>query len=147
MLPYLRRYYDLAIAAVGASDAEKVASLILASRDQSAGPTQTAVLFHFRRHDGCVVLRAPQGSAEYHALTFGRAELRSPQSQTAGKLRLPDALVARIQAERSQGHTVAMFWSDEPCWAQTEDALTDKDWPFAAQLDLKATAGTVTASR
>ena len=34
MLPYLRRYYDLAVEAVAASDPERAAGYVLASRDE-----------------------------------------------------------------------------------------------------------------
>lgn len=47
MLPYLRRYYDLAIEATAASDPQRAAGYLLAARDQRPQPDTMMLLFHF----------------------------------------------------------------------------------------------------
>lgn len=135
MLPYLRRYYDLAIEAVAASDPERAAGYILASRDERPVSEATLLLFHFTSRRGLAILRPGRATAVCYPLAFGREEIR--QAAAEGRtLTLPQELVESVLRDRQAGRKVVSFWSDARCWAKADRALSKQDWPFAGQLDL-----------
>lgn len=162
MLPYLRRYYGLLIEARQASDPDRAAAYILASRDQRPLPDCTMVLFHLSATSGRVIVRPADGASVYFPLPFGRQQIKAaavsparappeeasreaasreaappaPASSDQTPLELPQQLVDLILAQRQSGRKVVMFWDDSKCWARAESALAAKDWPFALQLEM-----------
>ena len=138
MLPFLRRYYDLAIRTVAEIDPQRAAGYILAARDQRAAPEATMLLFHFGAARGrAIVYRAD--TAMHFPLDFGRDAVK--QAAASGQpLALPSELVQLVAADRSDDHSVVLYWSDARCWSRAENALTRKDWPFTSQLDLEKLA-------
>jgi hypothetical protein len=132
MLPYLRRYYDLAIEAVAASDPERAAGYILASRDQRPAAEAPMLLFHFApAHGRAIVYRA--GKAACFPLDFGRDGVK--QAAAGGQpVALPQELVELLSADTAAGRGVVVYWADSRCWSKAESALLKNDWPFANQL-------------
>jgi len=135
MLPYLRRYYDLAVEAVAAGDPERAAGYILASRDQRPVSEATLLLFHFTSGRGLAILRPGNGAAVCYPLAFGREDIR--QAADGGPpVTLPQELVESVLRDRDGGRKVVAFWSDAPCWTKAEQAILEQHWPFGNQLDL-----------
>jgi len=154
MLPYLRRYYDLAIGAAG-SDAERVTRCIVASRargkpDDSKPGEVTGVMFHFGARSGCAIVQPSGKEGKYFALEFSRQDLKA---KAAGKptehpVKLDDELLQMIRQEQAAGQKIEVWWSDAMCWSDEKDeqtmlsekekfGLSATDWPFPDQLDLQ----------
>jgi hypothetical protein len=150
MLPYLRRYYDLAIEAVAASDPERAAGYILAARDERPVSEATLLLFHFASRRGLAILRPSNAAAVCYPLAFGREEIQ--QAVAGGRsLTLPQELVETVLRDRQGGRKVVAFWSDARCWAKADSAISQQDWPFGSQFDLdpplEHTAGSASPDR
>lgn len=150
MLPYLRRYYDLAIEAAAASDPERAAGYVLASRDERPVSQATLLLFHFTSRRGLAIVRPGNAAAVGYPLAFGREAIQ--QAAAGGRsLTLPAELVESVLRDRNAGHKVVPFWSDARCWAKADSALSRHDWPFGSQLDLdpprEHTAGAASPDR
>ncbi len=132
MLPYLRQYYGLAIEVVAASDPERAAGYILASRDQRPTAEATMLLFHFAAARGrAIVYRADKAAC--YPLAFGRDSVK--QAATGGPpVALPQELVDVVSADTAAGRNVVVYWTDSCCWSKAETALLKSDWPFGSQL-------------
>jgi hypothetical protein len=133
MLPYLRRYYDLAIEVVAQSDPQRAAGYVLAARDQRPAAEATMLLFHFGAARGrAIVYRADK--AAWFPLDFGRAGVK--QAAAGGPpLALPPELIELVSADKAAGRDVVVYWTDSRCWSKAESALRKIDWPFGSQLD------------
>ncbi|MCU0981176.1 MAG: hypothetical protein MUF25_18655, partial [Pirellulaceae bacterium] len=133
MLPYLRRYYDLAIEVVAQSDPERAAGYVLAARDQRPAAEATMLLFHFGAARGrAIVYRADKAAC--FPLDFGREGVK--QASAGGPpLALPQELVELVSADTAAGRGVVVYWTDSRCWSKAESALLKTDWPFGSQLD------------
>ncbi|MCH5374164.1 MAG: hypothetical protein JJ992_09315, partial [Planctomycetes bacterium] len=138
MLAYLRRYYDLLIAARDVPDPDRAAGYILASRDQRPLNDATMLLFHFSAHRGRVILRSAETPSRCFPLAFGRDDIKAITSHPAegNQLSLPTELLELLSAAQRSGRKTAVFWDDRKCWARAENALAEGDWPFADQLTL-----------
>jgi len=142
MLPYLRRYYDLAIRAIGTSDLKRVARYVLASRaekgqDRLRQPNLALLVFHFTEREGMAILIPPDGPGTLVKLDFGRKRIKESASRHTADLALDAKLVELVQREVQKKRAIDVSWSDEMCWPSPQQGLSDKDWPFA-NLDLAA---------
>jgi len=139
MLVYLRRYYDLLIDARDEEDPDRAAGYILASRNLRPLANETMVLFHFSAHRGRVIHRSAEAGSLGFPLDFGRDEIKAAAGESAGESRLllPPELMERLTADQQGGRKIVVFWDDRNCWARSEAALTEKDWPFGGQLTLE----------
>ena len=142
MLPFLRRYYDLAIAAVGDAEPDRAARLILASRGGDANRDADAVtiLFHLHERDGLAVVLPPEGaSAAFRLDNCGRQQVQGRRRGAAEvpDLRLPEPLRQLIQDHLAAGRKIDCLWSDLQCWPEHQRrlALTDQEFPFADLLE------------
>lgn len=138
MLPFLRRYYDLALAALGDSDADRAARLILASRgpEEKPDPDAVRILFHLHDTEGLAVALLPDGtSTAFRLPQLGRKPLKQkPRGQANGPVwTLPSPLQTLITAQRTAGRQIECLWSDLRCWpdSQRRLALTAAEFPFA----------------
>ena len=136
MLVYLRRYYDLLIAAHEESQPDRAAGYILASRDQRPWPDATLVLFHLVADRGRVIVRPVDADCRCFPLDFGRDDVRAAAAgSTAAKpMALPGQLLELLSTEQQTGRTIVVFWDDGNCWGRAEHALGEQDWPFDSQL-------------
>lgn len=50
---------------------------------------------------------------------------------------LNEQLLQLLREERNAGRTVNISWNDEASWARTEDALTEADWLFGNEWNIK----------
>ncbi len=141
MRPFLRRYYELAIRACGTSDLVQVAQYLLESRATErqgtlSAPGTTWLLFQFTNTDDFALLLPQDGRpGKLIPLKLTRQQIKEAASR-GQQLRLPEELVAAVQAERQAGRSIHPSWSDTMCWASEDEGLSETDWPFAAQLDL-----------
>jgi len=109
MLPFLRRFYDLAIAVVGETDPYRSAQLIMASRGRDHGwVTGNAegdekivrVLFHLHEQDGLAVVLPPDGAnaaIKLHELGRGHVKPSGNGSTSARSATLPDPCVNSLK--------------------------------------------------
>jgi len=134
MLPYLRRYYDLAVEAIAASDPHLAAGYILAARDQRPALDATMVLFHFEAARGRAIVYHTDTSMCF-PLDFGRDEVKQAAA-TGQTLSLPEELIRLLTADPNAERDFVLYWADGRCWARAENALSRNDWPFGSQLDL-----------
>jgi len=133
MLPYLRRYYDLAIEVAAERDPERAISCILAARDQRPAPGATMLLFSFTPTSGwAIVYRGDQ--AVGFSLGVGREGVKRAAAEGAS-LALPPALVELLSAGAGSERKVVVYWTDRRCWSKAENSLLPSDWPFGRQLD------------
>lgn len=145
MLPFLRRFYDLAISVLGSTepvDPVRAGRLILASRGpaHSGSTGSVRVLFHLHENDGLVVLLSPDGTnAAFRLDGFGRRQVKQNGRDKSGTrdLSLPASLVQIVSQHHSAGDEIECVWSDAQCWADTQAhlALTVEDFPFVELLD------------
>jgi hypothetical protein len=144
MRPYLRRYYELAIAAYGTADPSKIelvqiAQYLLDSRmaQQQAAPGSkaTLVFFSFTTRENFALFLPQDGRpGKRFDLKINRDDIKAAKGKS---LYLDDDLVARIKGEIADGRAVEVFWDDTASRpSQDPDALTDGDWPFDGQLEL-----------
>jgi hypothetical protein len=139
LLPFLRRYYDMAILVVGAQDADRAAHLMLTLRgpEDDRDPEAVKVLFHLQEHDGLAVVVPPDGSRStaFPLPDCGRQQLKQPKGRgaTPRTLTLPEALVQLVRSERDAGRKIECLWTDGQCWpeSQRQNALTVPEFPFA----------------
>jgi len=143
VLPFLRRFYDLAICVAGETNG-RAAGLILTSRGPNHGGNSAAVrvLFHLHDRDGLVALAAPTGdSAAFKLDGLGREHVKSAGNggAPAKGAALPDALRDLIAQYQADGLEIECLWSDAQCWPESQKrmALTEEDFPFT---DLIGTA-------
>lgn len=138
MLPYLRRYYNLAIeAAVKAEDADRAVGYALAARGKQLKPNSPALLFWLNADRGFALLKPATGPSRSFALGFGRDGVKNHKTEAGGKsIELPAELLSAIRQETAGGRRIAMFWSDAECWPKAEEAIAKSDWPFGASLPL-----------
>ena len=136
MLVYLRRYYDLLIAAREQDDPDRAAGYILASREQRPAGDAAMLMFHFAADHGNAFFRPVDAGCRRFLLSFGREAIKAAAAGSPGDkpITLPDELLQLLAAEKQAGRTIAVFWDDSKCWARPENALTEKDWPFDGQL-------------
>jgi hypothetical protein len=145
MLPFLRRFYDLAISAVGDTqpvDSVSAAGLILAARGPGNGGSAGAVrvLFHLHDNDGLVVVLLPdRASAAFRLEGIGRRQVKQNGRDESGmqELTLPESLIEFITQHQDTGSEIECLWSDTRCWpvSQQHLALTVEDFPFVELLD------------
>jgi serine/threonine protein kinase len=144
MRPYLRRYYELAIAAYGKADPSKVdllqiAHYVLDSRmaqPQSAPSSKTTlVLFSFSAKENFALFLPQDGRpGKRFELGITRDQIKAAKGKP---LHLNDELVALIKGESAAGRAVEVFWDDTASrTSEDPDALTSGDWPFDGQLEL-----------
>lgn len=145
MLPYLRRYYDLAVDVIAASDPQRAAGYILAARDQRPAPDATMLLFHFEAARGRAILHHNDTSTHF-PLDFGRDDVRQAAATGQPSLSLPQELVELVSADMRAERSVVLYWSDGRCWSRAENALSRKDWPFGSQLDVEKLAEPATGN-
>jgi hypothetical protein len=138
LLPFLHRFYDLALAVVGDTDAGLATQLIMASRGPqpvaSIDETRTLrVLFHLHRDSGLAVLVPPEAASISFAVDIGRNEIVSRRRTGASAdVQLPEPMISLISAAVDGGRQVHCLWSDPQCWAvgQQDQALMPADFPF-----------------
>jgi hypothetical protein len=95
----------------------------------------TLVLFSFTSKENFAVFLPQDGRAGKRiALDISRNQIKEAKGKS---LHLNDDLVAAIRAETAAGRRVEVYW-DDTASRPSEDpyALSDRDWPFASQLDL-----------
>jgi serine/threonine protein kinase len=141
MRPFLRRYYELAIRACGTSDLVQLAQYLLESRATErqgmlTGPGASRLLFHFAPENNFGLFLPHDGSpGMLMPLQLTRQQIKEAASR-GQPLRLPEEFVTAVLAERQNGHSIEVSWTDRMCWANVDEGLTKADWPFTAQLDL-----------
>jgi len=145
MLPFLRRFYDLAISVLGNTqpvDPDSAARLILAARGPAHGGStgSVRVLFHLHENDGLVVLLSPDGTnAAFRLDDIGRRQVRQNGRGKSGtrNLSLPESLVEIVSQYQSAGNEIECLWSDVQCWPDSQEdlALTVEDFPFVELLN------------
>ena len=144
MRPYLRRYYELAVAAYDKADPSKIdlvqiASYLLDSRmaepKSAPGSKATLVLFSFTAKENFALFLPQDGRlGRRFDLKITRDDIKSAKGKP---LHLNDGLVAQINGEVAAGRAVEVFWDDTASRpGEDPDALTDGDWPFDGQLKL-----------
>ncbi len=150
--PYLRRYYELAVAAYDKADPSKidlvqVARYLLDSRmaEPKPGTKATLVLFSFTPKENFTLFQPQDGRlGKRFDLKITRDDIKAAKGKP---LHLNDDLVGLIKREVAEGRAVEVFWNDTASHpSQDPDALTDGDWPFDGQLDLKKLRETVVPS-
>ncbi len=144
MLPFLRRFYDLAISVVGDTqpvDSVRAARLILAARGPGYGGSTRAVrvLFHLHDNDGLVVVLLPDGTnAAFRLDGIGRRQVKQNGRDKSGTqdLSLPEPLIELVLQHQSAGSEIECLWSDAQCWPDSQEhlALTIEDFSFVELL-------------
>jgi hypothetical protein len=145
MRPYLRRYYELVVAAYDKGDPSKIdlvqlARYLLDSRmaepKSAPGSKATLVLFSFTAKENFALFLPQDGRpGRQFDLKITRDDIKSAKGKP---LYLNDDLVALIKGDLDAGRAVEVFWDDTASRrSQDPDALRDGDWPFDGQLDLK----------
>ncbi len=144
MLPFLRRFYDLAISVIGQTqpvDSASAAQLILTARGPGYDGSASAVrvFFHLHENDGLAVVLLPDGTnAAFRLDSVGRRQIKQNGRSTSGAqdLSLPEALVELVQQHQNAGGEIECLWSDGQCWPATEEhqALTTEEFPFTGLL-------------
>jgi hypothetical protein len=138
MRRFLRRYYDLALAACDRSDLVQMAQYLVAARAverQEAIRSGTLLLFHFTPHENLAIYLPQDGRpGQLFPLTLTREQIKKAASRSE-RLRLDEALVGLVQGDLQARRPVDAFWSDAVCWGDEDEGLADSDWPFADQLD------------
>jgi serine/threonine protein kinase len=138
MRRFLRRYYDLALAACDRSDLVQMAQYLVAARAverQEAIRCGTLLLFHFTPRENLAIYLPQDGRpSQLFPLTLTREQIKKAASRRE-RLRLDDALVRLVQGDLQARRPVDAFWSDAVCWGDEDEGLADSDWPFADQLD------------
>ncbi|MCL2119495.1 MAG: serine/threonine protein kinase [Planctomycetaceae bacterium] len=157
MMPYARRYYDLAIQVADKFDpSERIALLqanmgtppdFLPGRSVNGKALEAwQLLFHFSPTGdadttGNFVILKPDSSqpSTCQPLTHTRAQIK--ESANLGQEITPQPelqeILERAREAREAGYIVNIFWNDRRCWAHEKDALTDHDWPFESLLPLR----------
>jgi hypothetical protein len=139
VLPYLRRYYELAVRACNKSKLVQIANYLIQSRmDErkgTLGSKATLVLFSFTPKENFAVFLPQDGrTGKRVALEITRDQIKAAKGKP---LHLNDDLVAWIKAEREAGRRVEVFWDDTASRpGEDPTALSDGDWPFDPQLNL-----------
>ena len=146
MLPFLRRFYELAVRSCDKTDLVQIAQYILESRlATQAGALRsnqiTLVLFQFMPKENFAIILPPDHK-------FGKRfdlDLRREQIQEAashGKpLHLNDELVRIMHDEIAAGRTLEISWSDAASHASGDHtAITDNQWPFDEQIRLPSSS-------
>ena len=148
MMPYARRYYDLAIHVADKSDLTELVSLLQNKMGRPVGFAQGndagrawQLFFHFSPTDNFVILQTDDSQmVEYQPLTLTREEINN--SANRGEEILPQPELAKILAQvrdaRDAGRIVNIYWNDQRCWPLHEkNAISDDDWPFESVLSLR----------
>ena len=147
MLPFLRRYYSLAIRATGKSDLVQLCQYILASRaaqprDRLLSEGVTLLVFYFASEDNhapaaenFAILLPPGGPGTFFPLNLTRQQIKEAAS-LGQALRLDEKLVQLVRAESQAGRTIEVSWCDTMCFANEDEGLGQDDWPFGEQLTL-----------
>ena len=143
MQPFLRRYYELAIRAVGKDQPGPMAEYLLAaraSRRQDSPPSGriTRVVFHLGADDDPdpgdnYAILMPPGTVV--PLKFTRKEVH--QAANSGRtLAMPEELLKLIEAEQKAGRNTVGCWDDTACFFELPEGLSKDDWkPFSHQLE------------
>ena len=144
MQRFLRRYYELAVRAVGKDQLSQMAEYLLAARASKQdfpSPETTRVVFHLAANDeqdsneNYAVVVAPGNSAKLVPLNFTRKEVQQAHSR-GNKLELPGELLKMIDDEQKAGRNTMISWEDADCFFGLTEGLTKAHWsPFDRQLD------------
>jgi serine/threonine protein kinase len=153
--PFVRRYNDLVIQALGTGDidqlAHQTAMYRTAEKDFLPGNSlgsASRVYFYFSTQGSNFALFLPGSGDEKRSkrlfpVAFTRRELK--QDANRGNKREPDESLAElfrwINESRQEGRIVNIYWDDSSCWPVTQKqqlALTNQDWPFAGICPLRA---------
>lgn len=139
--PYLLRHYELAAESVWQTEPGRAARFVLHSQFLEQPNDSVAVIFFLPAHyiqqkNGVVFVMFPNGDCDRYELPFDRQQvLRSYRPDSS--LMLPDEFVEQIKQVQKSGQAVRLFWNDAVCWpAGSLDALTERNWPFAGQVEL-----------
>ncbi len=143
MLKFLWRYYDLAVRALGTSDAQAVLYYIREARGRpQLDRAKTLLAFHFSEEQGIAVVRLPEQEGgvaialvDAEGKPYGRQRVKN-DALAGTLLEPPGELVAALQ-KRPAGGQVQVLWSDAQCFPDAERALTENDWPFGDGLGVK----------
>jgi serine/threonine protein kinase len=143
MQPFLRRYYELAVRAVGNDQPGPMAEYLLAARashrrDSPPSPQTTRVVFHLSANDDSdpgdnYAIVTPPGTIV--PLKFTRKEVQ--QAANRGQtLAMPEELLKLIEAEQKGGRKTVGYWDDTSCFFELPEGLSKDDWkPFSHQLE------------
>ena len=159
--PFIRRYNDLVIQAMGTNDLDQLANQIVHYRavgkvDQgNETGSATTVYFYFAPDQN----HAMQNFALFFPSNTDKEKtsrlfsISSPftrdgikqAANTNKTLELPEddplfELFKWIDNDRRSGRIVNIIWSDRSCWPDDRQALLDTDWPFNNICPLKVSA-------
>ena len=152
MMPYMRRYYDLALHVADKTDLPQLVTLMQLKmglpKNYSLGNDvgkAWQLLFQFSPMGNFVVLECngndpPMMHRPLLSLTreqikaaANRGQEITPQSDLREILEL-------VGNARKEGRAVNIYWNDTACWSEkdkNEKALTDNDWPFNGLMPLR----------
>jgi len=148
MMPYARRYHDLAISIVGENDPETLVTMLQDKMGPPSGfsigtvPSGAAwhLLFQFSSTDNFVILKRDGNQPpEYLSLDLTREGIKNAANR-GGKIDPEPELrkiLEDVRKARDDGRVVNIYWNDQRCWANAKEALTDNDWPFNTLLQLR----------
>jgi serine/threonine protein kinase len=144
MLKFLWRFYDLAIRALGTSDAQEVLYYVREAHGRpQLKPGETLLAFHFSEDQGIVVVRLPgeeKGAVipltDAEGKPYGRQRVKN--DALAGTVLEPPVKLVEALKNRPNDGKIQWLWSDEGCFPDVERALADKaDWPFGDRLGVR----------
>ncbi len=144
MQPFLRRYYELAVRAVGRDQPSRMAEYLLAARANRLdlpSPQTTRVVFHFAASDeqdsaeNYAIVAPPGNPGTLIPLKFTRKEVQQAHNR-GNKMALPGELLKMIDDEQQAGRKTMISWEDVDSFFDFTQGLTKAHWsPFSHQLD------------
>ncbi|MDR2441503.1 MAG: protein kinase [Planctomycetaceae bacterium] len=107
---------------------------------QSVSETTPSLVVFFLTEepkDGLVIFYPQDGrSGNLFRLPLTRKQIKSGK-KTDESWHLNKQLLQLLHEERNAGRTVIISWNDEASWARPEDALTEADWLFDHEWNIK----------
>jgi tetratricopeptide (TPR) repeat protein len=145
-IPFLWRYIDLAVRAVGQARPAEGLRYVLMLHDPPQTPADALLAFQMHNDSGIAFFRV-QGKVEAYPITeVGRRQIRA-MARKGNPAPLDARLVASVIGCLREGQPVAVLWREDEARAPSGKALTDEDWPFTPPLATLCSASAASGPR
>lgn len=132
MIPFLWRYFDLAVRAAGTAEPREALRYLLSARNITDPPP---VLLAFQIHSeegGIAILRTPTTTQAFAIPKIERRKIKEMEYRH-NPLPLDAQLLEAIDKVVREHGKIALFWEESPT-LNPRDELTKEDWPFSPPL-------------
>jgi serine/threonine protein kinase len=134
MIPFLWRYFDLAVQAAGTAEPREALPYVLSARNVSSKPPAMLALHVYSEEGGIAILQTPTTIQGFALPKVERRKIKEMEYRHHPLPLDPQLLDALDKALREHPQLVVL-WEEDKALVPRDMELTKDDWPFSPPLD------------